>query len=1083
MADVTLQHIRDAVKARDPSVVELILELARQPLPTRQADGTPYREGALTFQQFVVTSRQSAIRKQPKDEQAQWRHQQLAALEDKKAEIPLPDRLRLHEVLIEFWQADDLFSRSCLKETLRNIHFTYGPWRAIKRIYKEAEAADDTEIMGILAARFDTQACRTPSQEADGPTRGTLLYLRRRGWRYLRRLGETLPACYPDAAADFLTGYSRQYFNVWTTWIYAHILYHQKRDYTRNRFRHAAGDLLKHRAFAESWRRSPRPLFSLLERAQSDQVLEFAIAALKSDFRASIREVEPEWVIRLVAVHSEPVDAFVVWVLENVPRFESSAFRDLGLHEPVLGLLDSESSEARKFAGTYTRNHARDLDLARLIHLASSPHAEVHHLARDLVLERDPRKDVGLDAWGQLIDLETSSEWAVKAVCEHFGASELTVDWFRDRLVSTESVKGIDRLSKQLLELHPAKKLGIDFFAELDAEYPNLFTEFCMEQIVELGPANLQLKTLQRLLIHPSTRACPQKWVQQGLLEPKAFTPEFLKTIAFHPTWESSALVADVLAADTDLYTLPYSEELAEEVFGWLGDIRKFSPDEVGFEWLMQLVQRSEARYHDFAVDTMIRVFTPADFASQAKVAEVSPSRSGAQPARKKTKVDLGGQKFLFTGKLATMTRAEAKKKVTAAGGANASGVAKSLDYLVIGDEGSPLYGQGRKGSKQLKAESLREEGAELKIISETAFLQMLSGEQREVSDDAMKAGCDRLWAMMTEAEREDDPLADFARQYFRRHHAEICLRETDRPVDPGAEIPDSWLTFAQVKPLFSDSRKTLRDFALEMASWEFARWNPPVEEIIDLCETPYPEVREFVARALTAEAIPEHKRYRIEPEVLTPDAVYSFCESNDPGTRALGMLLLDRHPRLRLPEELFRLTESPDRNVRAFALRAFWSLYRDRGTTPGWAPTLPPHPTTGKKAKADALAATEVLGTGAPERPENPPAPPSELQALFRRVLFELPPGPPEKQRGGSQYKRLKPLPNRKAKLFLIETIRDLGLEDKAFAEIMLPLLEEFMQSRGQSEFKACLVAVTRLRVKWELAGLEREKTEEVGT
>ena len=34
------------------------------------------------------------------------------------------------------------------------------------------------------------------------------------------------------------------------------------------------------------------------------------------------------------------------------------------------------------------------------------------------------------------------------------------------------------------------------------------------------------------------------------------------------------------------------------------------------------------------------------------------------------------------------------------------------LDYLVIGDEGSPLYGAGRKGDKQLKAEKLIEEGA-----------------------------------------------------------------------------------------------------------------------------------------------------------------------------------------------------------------------------------------------------------------------------------------------------------------------------------------------------------------------------------
>ena len=1001
MEEVTLDQVRAALAARDPKVVDLVVALARQSLPTRHEDGTPYREGAPTFQGFVAESRRTAFRKQPKEDQGHWRRQQVAALENEAAEIPLPDRLRAHEVILELWTADDLFSRTCLKDLLRDIPLSYGPWRAVKRIFKEAEAADDTEVMGLLAARFDLAVSGYGAGDStDAPTRSTMLYLRRRGWRYLRRLGETLPACYPDAAADFLVGYSKGLtrYNVGSTWIAAHILFHEQTKYTRNRFRSSTRDVLKFRAFADTWRRSPRPLFGLLERARSELVHEFATQALKSDFRASIREVEPEWVVRLVTVGSDTIDEFVVWVLENVPRFEPAAFRELGLHGPTLHLLDSNSKKARVFAADYARNHARDLDLDTLIHLAVGPRAEARQLARDLILERDPRKDIGLDTWGRLVVAAPCTEWAADALRKHFGASELTPDWFRGSFAASRSLGATRFLTDLLLKLHPAKKLGHAFFTDLvDRDYYSI-AEFCTDQLRELGPAELSAETLQRLLVIGWTRQAVVGWVNEGLVEPKAFGPGFLKSIAFHPTWETSPVVADVRASFEGLKDMEYSEELSETIFGWLRDIRKFTPDELGFEWLMQLVQRGEARYHDFAVDTMIRAFLPADF---APVAEAPKEKE--KKAKEEIQVDLGGQKFLFTGKLATMTRSEARKKVTAAGGANASGVAKSLDFLVIGDEGSPLYGQGRKGSKQLKAEALREEGSDLKIISETAFLQMLSGEQREMSDDAVRAGCERLWAMMTEAEREDDPLAAFARQYVRRHHPEICLRETDRPVDPGAEIPDSFLTFEQVKPLLSDSRKTLRDFALEMASWEFARWNPPIEGVIDLCETPYAEVREFVATALTVDPEPEHKRYRLDPEVLTADAVYRFCESNDPGTRALGMLLIDRNPRLRVPDELFRLTESPDRNVRAFAVRAFWSLYRDRGTTRGWKPVLPPQPTTGKKAKADAEAAAERLGTGAPERPENPPASEPELRALLRRVLFEIPPGPPEKRRGGS--------------------------------------------------------------------------------
>ena len=79
------------------------------------------------------------------------------------------------------------------------------------------------------------------------------------------------------------------------------------------------------------WRRTPRPLFSLLERARSETARRFAVDALKTDFRTALREVEPGWVARLAGSGSAVTDEFVVWILENVPRFlaELVRFRDL----------------------------------------------------------------------------------------------------------------------------------------------------------------------------------------------------------------------------------------------------------------------------------------------------------------------------------------------------------------------------------------------------------------------------------------------------------------------------------------------------------------------------------------------------------------------------------------------------------------------------------------------------------------------------------------------------------------------------------------------------------------------------------
>ena len=253
----------------------------------------------------------------------------------------------------------------------------------------------------------------------------------------------------------------------------------------------------------------------------------------------------------------------------------------------------------------------------------------------------------------------------------------------------------------------------------------------------------------------------------------------------------------------------------------------------------------------------------------------------------------------------------------------------------------------------------------------------------------------------------------------------------------------------------------------MELCKWEFARWAPPIDELIELLESPHATVRELVSQALLAEDTPQNRRTRLDPDTFTTDAVYELCQSRDQQVRAIGMELISRYPRLREPNELFKLTESPDRAVRAFVIRAFWSLYRERETTTDWAPRIPVESTVGKskRAKDKSVVPSERYGTGAPKRPEQKPAGVDELQFLLRRMLFEVSPGPPPKSKGPSlENLKLKPIPTRKGKMLLVETIRDLAIEDESFAIIVLPILTEFMNSHGQSEHDSCLVAVARV-------------------
>ena len=1066
---ITLHDVRLALAAEDPSLASLVCTLAAERAPrggglrkkvarkrvakkrttTKQAT----RRDAVTLQTVLARPTTLAFRKLDREQRRQLRMADIAALDEADGtDVVAPERLQLHSVVHELYTEGTPWGRLQLLRIIEDVPLTWGVWRGLKRIFKESEAAGDWELYGALVARLDREYASP--QRGTEVRRPTLRYLLRRAWRQLRQLGTRLPAAYPDAAAEVLRHYTAS-TSLRGCWVANHIFFHELDGaYSRSRFKRTAfrGGVptLTHRAFPDAWKRTPRPLFALLERARCRAVLGFAAAALKADFRTSLREVEPSWVVRLLTSRVDTVDEFVVWLLDNVPRFDPASYRELGLHDAVLGLLDSEADKAATWAASYARTHARDLPLERLLHLANNDHSAVRKLARDLLADRDPRTEVGLEGWGRLLGTAYGHKLAVTALQKHFGARELTLAWFTERLLSDDR-DVVDFATEQLPKVHPEKKVPASFWWEL-LDHPRVTrraAQVASRGLAAKGVDAVPADVLRRALLNPVSQRHVRGWVGEGRLPAPTLGADFLKVLADKEAFASDPWMSELRRSERPwAHGLSFDASLARWVLELLGDHRTFSADDLGFAWLFALVQRTDPDLHAFALATLSRSFKPSDFADEDR-------EGGAEqaPAAAPEDADLGGQSFLFTGKLATMTRGEAKKKVTGAKGKNVSGVSANLDFLVIGDEGSPLYGGGRKGSKQVKAEKLIEGGAALRIISETAFLQMLAGETIEVDEDTAMAGCERLWEMATSPGPVDEPLRAFALHYLRLHHVDIHMAETDRPLDPGAELPDVFLTFDRAAEALADERAAVRALGLAWMRYELARWAPPMQSIVRLSELPHDDVRAFVELALTAPERREHRRYRLDPAILTPEAVYRFCESLQPATRALGMKLIGLHPRLAVPEELFRLTESPDRQVRAFVVRQLWALYRDRALTDGWAPP--------EARRSDDFR----------ERPEQRPASDDDIRSFFRRTLFSI---PPSRMPKGQDSSGLRPLPARRAKLALIEVCRDLAVEDEGFATKVTPMFEEFVDSQGQAESAACLVALTRIRARWGATGAQ---------
>lgn len=94
----------------------------------------------------------------------------------------------------------------------------------------------------------------------------------------------------------------------------------------------------------------------------------------------------------------------------------------------------------------------------------------------------------------------------------------------------------------------------------------------------------------------------------------------------------------------------------------------------------------------------------------------------------------IAGKSFAFTGDFTTMTSERARETVLNLGGSVPSSVTKTLDYLVVGNQESPLLrnGDGKRGKKFVKAEELNERGANIELITEGTFIDMLASQQEE---------------------------------------------------------------------------------------------------------------------------------------------------------------------------------------------------------------------------------------------------------------------------------------------------------------------------------------------------------------
>jgi hypothetical protein len=301
--------------------------------------------------------------------------------------------------------------------------------------------------------------------------------------------------------------------------------------------------------------------------------------------------------------------------------------------------------------------------------------------------------------------------------------------------------------------------------------------------------------------------------------------------------------------------------------------------------------------------------------------------------------------------------------------------------------------------------------------------------------------GTDRLFALAT-GEKEPEPVRAFAQTYLRCHHPAIGPEQPEsKALQLTPQVPREAYTAEKIWTLFGDMRADVRRFAITIARAELRRWNRHTS-VYELTDSPYKEVRQVaydaLAKAGVAGADPAST---LTPEELSPAGVFAMTESRVRETREVGVELVRKHyTRLGGVSRLAWLMESADRTVRLVAVKLLWEKHRPRHLPEGWKPKSGSAPEdAGRFGDVDAM------------------------RDFLRRTMFGLPPG--REREPGEASGLTRRVSAGDAKRNLVEVIRDLGVEDEAFARVAAPVFLEFTGAFAKGEWQACLSALMTLR------------------
>lgn len=608
-----LVDIERAIAVRDPQLGELITRYLAQddPEPGRSEllpqgddvdDTTPdVPAGAFTFDRLQrAVSDAGLAGKNPTERKLARREAFLAAESSPFA----PPRLRLGKILVALYEAGDPSARGALIHVFANARLEWGVWYAAKHIYKRAEETHDAAMFGVLGYRFD----QLPATQTREIATGTMIYLRRRVWRYLRQLGRALPDAYVAFCVELLRHYPASAGPYAATWVAGHIFNHAGMKWARNygTFSMAQNGSVTGRAYPDAWKASPAPLLRLLETAQNEIVVGFAIEWLRADHPLALRAVDPAWLAHLGRRPLGVIHAFVVELLRSSPELHQSKLRALGLHDVVISFLRSPSEAARAYALEYAAAHAHDLPVGELVELVERGAEPVAKFAAARLEAMTPQQ-LGAGVLVRLLAVP-AAPWAAVKLAQGFTPRDVTAEMFID----ATATRGAGAYNA-LIQFFNEKGVTIPaaYFTQLvdDARVAPHIVTTAMSELAKRSAREIGISWIQKAFEDRKRTAAVAGWLENGMLKGADLDVEWLKSLVAKPRLRPYAL-----------------RLLARRAF--------VEPARIGLGWLLDLARSSDNELAQFAQRMLLESFAPEDFGGVEAVWQLATGKKQPEAVR-----------------------------------------------------------------------------------------------------------------------------------------------------------------------------------------------------------------------------------------------------------------------------------------------------------------------------------------------------------------------------------------------------------------------------------------------------------------